>query len=205
MTRIQTITRLAAAAAILPLLAACGGDSSTSLASQATVSSVVMNDNPSSTSSSGTGGSSSSTYSGTLSGNVQAQISMDGSTWYSLGQPSNVSVALQSTTNATQLTTNASIPVGTYAYARLVFSNGATAQATGTIGGTSYSNVSISLGSGQVIIEKQIQPFTVSAGSTVSLVWDLNSELWLTGTAAQSRTTTATAVQAASYAAIAGA
>lgn len=201
MSRIHMITRVAAAA-LLPLLAACGGDSSTSLGTQATVSSVVMNDNPSSTSSNGTGGSGSGTYTGTLTGNVEAQISMDGNTWYSLGQPSNVSVALQSTTTATQLTANAAIPVGTYAYARLVFSSGAQAQATGTIGGTSYSSTTVSLGSGQVIIQKQIKPFTVSAGSTVSIVWDLNSELWLTSTAAQSHTATAAEVGTAAYAAI---
>lgn len=193
-----------AAAALVPLLAACGGDASTSLGTQATVSSVVLNDNPTSTSSSGTGGTNSGTYSGTLSGDVQAQISMDGNAWYSLGQPSNVSVALQSTTSATQLTANASVPVGTYAYARLVFSNGAQAQATGTIAGTSYNGTVVSLGSGQVVIQKQIQPVRVNAGSSVSVVWDLNSELWLTGTAAQSHTTTAAAVQSAAYAAITG-
>lgn len=193
-----------AAAAVLPLLAACGGGTSTSIGAQTTVSSVVLDDNPSSTSSSGTGGSGTGTYGGTLTGNVQAQLSMDGQTWYSLGQPANVSVALQSTTTATQLTANASIPVGTYAYARLVFSSGAQAQATGTIAGTSYAGTTVSLGSGQVIIEKKIQPKQVSAGSTVTLVWDLNSELWLSGLAAQSHTATAADVQAAAYAAIVG-
>lgn len=203
MHRTRNIAR-AAAAILVPLLAACGGDTATSLGTQATVSSVILNDNPSSTSSSGTGGSNSSSYTGTLSGDVQAQISMDGRTWYSLGQPANVSVALQSTTSATQLTANASVHVGTYAYARLVFSDGAQATATGTVGGTSYAGTVVSLGSGQVVIEKQIQPVHVDAGSSVSVVWDLNSELWLTGTAAQSRTTTAAAVQTAAYAAITG-
>lgn len=191
---------VAALAAAALGVAACSD--STSVQSSARVSAVTANDNPSSTSSTGSGGSGNNGYTGTLSGTVQAQISADGQTWVDLGSPAATSIALQSTGSVTTLSTNASVPVGTYAYARLVFSPGVQAQVSGTVGGTSYSGRVVTFGSGQVIIQKQVQPVTVTAGSTLTVAWDLNSESWLTASSLQSQTTTAAAVQAAAFAAI---
>ncbi len=196
------LRRCCGAIALL-LIAACGDDDEpTGVSGEATVASAVVTDNPSSTSSSGAGGSGSSTYSGTLTGTVETQISVDGQSWVSLGQPRAVSLSLQSTNNSAQLAANVTIPAGTYAYVRLVFNSGLQAQVSGTVGGTTASGTTIAFGSGQVVIQKQIQPVTVSAGTTVRVVWDLNSELWLTSSTMQSRTAASAAFQAAAYAAI---
>lgn len=189
--------------ALFFVIAACSDDDGpTGASAQATVATAVATDNPSSTSSTGSGGSGSSTYSGTLTGTVETQISVDGQSWVSLGPPRAVSLSLQSTTNSAQLAANATVPAGAYAYARLVFNPGVQAQVTGTIGGATASGTVIALGSGQVVIQKQIQPVTINAGATARVVWDLNSELWLTSSTIQSRTAGSAAIQAAAYAAI---
>lgn len=184
------------------MLAACDSDSTTGVGNTATVTATAISDNPSSTSSSGSGGTNSSTYSGSLTGNAQVQISTDGQAWVSLGQPQQVSIALASTTNATTIAANASVPVGAYAHVRLVFTSGAQASLSGTIGGSNVNGTIVSLGSGQVVIEKQIQPVTLGAGTNARVVWDLNSETWLTPSVVQSRAAAAAAVQAAAWAAI---
>lgn len=182
--------------------AACSSDSTTSLSSSARVSAVTVDDNPSSTSSTSSGGSGSGTYTGTLTGTVQAQISTDGSTWVDLGSPSSASIALQSTGNVTTVASNVTVPVGTYAYARLVITPNVQLAVNGTANGSTYNGTVASFTSGQIVIEKQVQPVTVSAGSTVSVAWDLNSESWLRSSSFQSQTALAAAVQSAVYAAI---
>lgn len=182
--------------------AACSSDSTTSLSSSAKVSAVTVDDNPSSTSSTSSGGSGSGTYTGTLTGTVQAQISTDGSTWVDLGSPSSAAIALQSTGNVTTVASNVTVPVGTYAYARLVITPNVQLAVNGTANGSTYNGTVASYTSGQIVIEKQVQPVTVSAGSTVSVAWDLNSESWLNSSSVQSQTALATAVQAAAYATI---
>lgn len=197
------LRRYCGSIALFFVIAACSDDDGpTGVSAQATVATAVATDNPSSTSSAGSGGSGSSTYSGTLTGTVETQISVDGQSWVSLGQPRAVSLSLQSTTNSAQLAANATVPAGAYAYVRLVFNSGAQAQVTGTIGGATASGTVIALGSGQVVIQKKIQPVTISAGATVRVVWDLNSELWVTSSTIQSRTAGSAAIQAAAYAAI---
>lgn len=183
--------------------AACSGDSTTSAESSVRVSAVTVDDNPSSTSSTSSGGSGSSTYNGTLTGTVQAQISTDGSTWVDLGSPTSTSIALQSTGNVTTLATNATVPVGTYAYARLVITPTVQLAVDGTANGSTYNGTVASFTSGQIVIEKQVQPVTVAAGSTIRVAWDLNSESWLNASSFQSQSSLAAAVQTAAYATIA--
>lgn len=192
---------IAAAATAFSAMTACS-DSTTGVGTTSEVSAATVADNPSSTSNPSTGGTNPSTYQGTLTGTAQVQISTDGHAWVAVGQPRDVSVALASTANVTTLSAGASVPVGAYAYVRLVFSSGAQASVSGQVGGTSANGTVVSLGSGQVVIQKQIQPVTLRAGTNARVVWDLNSELWLTPAAMQSRTAAATAVQAAAWAAI---
>ena len=182
--------------------AACSSDSTTSLSSSAKVSAVTVDDNPSSTSSTSSGGSGSGTYTGTLTGTVQAQISTDGSTWIDLGSPTSTSVALQSTGNVTTVASNVSVPVGTYAYARLIITPSVNLQVNGTANGSTYNGTVASYSSGQIVIEKQVQPVTVAAGSTIRVAWDLNSESWLNSSSFQSQSSLAAAVQTAAYATI---
>lgn len=199
MTAIRLLS-IAAAATAFSAMTACSD--STGVGSTSEVSAATVADNPSSTSSPSTGGTNPSTYEGTLTGTAQVQISTDGQAWVAVGQPRQVSIALASTANVTTLSADASVPVGAYAYVRLVFSSGAQASVSGVVGGTTANGSVVSLGSGQVVIQKQIQPVTLSAGTTARVVWDLNSELWLTPSALQSHTAATAAVQSAAWAAI---
>lgn len=196
--------RLATALVALAAMGAAACSDSTAVESSARVTAVTANDNPSSTSSTTSGGSGSSTWSGSLTGTVQAQISTNAQTWVNIGSPATTSIALQSTGNVTTISTDARIPVGTYAYVRLVFSPGVQAQVTGTVGGTSYTARTVTFGSGELVIQKQVSPVTVTESSTLQVAWDLNAESWLTPTALQSQASTAAAVQSAAYAAITG-
>jgi len=182
--------------------AACSSDSTTSAESTVRVSAVTVNDNPSSTSSTSSGGAGSGTYTGALTGTVQAQISTDGATWVDLGSPTATSVALQSTGAVTTVASNVSVPVGTYAYARLVITPTVNLQVNGTANGAAYNGTVASFSSGQIVIEKQVQPVTVAAGSTINVAWDLNSESWLSASSFQSQSSLAAAVQTAAYATI---
>ena len=182
--------------------AGCSSDSTTGAESSVRVSAVTVDDNPSSTSSTGSGGSGSSTYAGTLTGTVQAQISTDGSTWVDLGSPTSTSIALQSTGNVTTVASNVTVPVGTYAYARLVITPNVQLAVNGTANGATYDGTVASYTSGQIVIEKQVQPVTVAAGSSISVAWDLNSESWLSSSSLQSQSALAAAVQTTAYATI---
>lgn len=122
-------------------------------------------------------------YSGRLSSSATVEISADGETWVDLGLPTAVEVTLQSHFEETTIYTMASVPVGTYSRVRLTLS-GAEAEidAGGTVGGiTLNSAVAITLGGSdsEVVIEKEIEPFTVKATSHVRVAFDLNSEGWV--------------------------
>lgn len=180
------------------LVASACGDSPTE--ARATASAVAY-DNPSSTSSASSGGSGSGTYGGTLSGMAEVAISTNGQTWVSLGAPASFNLQLQSTGNGAILKTTVSIPVGSYAHVRLTLS-GASASVSGIVGGTTYGNAHVAIGGGTVVIEKQVQPITVTESSVVRVLFDVNSELFITSQAVQSGTAAAAAVQAAVYATI---
>jgi hypothetical protein len=123
-----------------------------------------------------------STFSGTFTANAQAAISVDGVTWIDLGSPAAIDVALQSTGNRTDIHGNVAVPVGTYTRVRLTLS-GAQAQlnAGAVLGGitlTSSATIRVA-GGNQFVIEKQVQPFTVSANTHARVIFDLNSQEWV--------------------------
>ena len=202
-TRFLLTLALLAAALLFAATGCNGGDATGS--GTASVGSAAVYDNPSSTTADSSNGGSSSSgsgshgYTGTLRGRAQMELSADGAAWVSAAPPSSVALALQSTASGTSFNTAASIPAGTYAYVRLVFSPGATATVTGTIGGTSYGAAAVTLGSGPLVIEKHVTPVTVSAGSRLTVAWDLNSELWLTPAAMSAHAVAASAIEAASW------
>ena len=83
------------------------------------------------------------------------------------------------------------MPVGTYAHVRLTL-RGAQARiaAGGSVGGiTLSSELSLTLGGSdaQVVVQKQVQPFQISAGTRTAIVFELNSETWATAQNAQDR------------------
>lgn len=191
--------RLTRAAALLVGLGMIGvsgcGDDGTSPEGEGFAQAIVS-DNPNSTTPQAypalhiAGSSGSSQYTGTISGNFSVAVSADGTVWHNLGSPNGITVQAQSTTNTTNVHGEVTIPAGTYARVRLTMSNArATVDAGGQIGGITLDadiEVTVAAG-GEVVIEKQVQPFTVSGDASVrtEILFDLNSELWLTEQNAQ--------------------
>ena len=123
------------------------------------------------------------TFSGTLTADAEVEISADGEAWIDLGSPANMSLDMQSSGDETTVHSNVAIPVGTYTRVRLRLSGGeANIDAGASLGGIVLSAaVSILVGGSDqdVVIEKTVAPFTVTADSNVRLVFDLNSEVWV--------------------------
>jgi hypothetical protein len=84
------------------------------------------------------------------------------------------------------------VPAGTYARVRLTLRNAqAKLLAGGSVAGISLaSDLTLTVGGtdSQVIVEKQVQPFEVRAGSRTAIQFELNSESWATAQNTQDRT-----------------
>lgn len=123
-------------------------------------------------------------FTGTTSGDFRVEISTDGVTWVSLGSMNQVNVDLQSSTDETMVHASQEVAAGTYTRARLIFDGASTTIAAGsTIGALALTtDVVLTLaGGGEVTVERTIQ-LTVSDDSSSRIVFDLNSEAWVTET-----------------------
>ena len=145
------------------------------------------------------------TVTGTLSGNFVASIG-DGSQWVSLGSPNGISVGLQIPIflgAATSVHGEQTAPAGSYDRVRLVL-QGVTAtiaRGSGFGGITLGSDATIRLGGSDHSVEL---PAVVSRFSLVDdpssrrvIVFELNSQQWLTSSVAQSGQVEDTALQGA--------
>ena len=127
-------------------------------------------------------------FSGTVSGDIQVSISSDGSTWVDLGSLNGITIILQSNTDTTNVHGEVSVPVGSYSWVRLTFSNvTANLDAGSVVGATTLNNdASIALGGSDEQAE-MLKPlnFSVVEDALVrtSLTFRFNSEDWLTETA----------------------
>lgn len=122
-------------------------------------------------------------FTGTTSGEFRVEISTDGSTWVSLGSVNQLSVDLQST-DPTMIHASQTVAAGTYTRARLVFEGASTTISAGSTIGTltlAADAVITIAGGGEVTVERTIQ-LTVSEDSSSRLIFDLNSESWLSET-----------------------
>jgi hypothetical protein len=188
----MTTTRFVALASAALMAGACA-DSPTGTGTVMGTVSVAVTDDASAASvqdaGSATGAQTAgSTFSGTFTASARAAISADGVTWIDLGSPGAIDVALQSTGDRTDLHGNVAVPVGTYTRVRLILS-GAQAQLNagavlGSITLTSGATIRVA-GGNQIVIEKQIQPFTLSADTHARVIFDLNSEEWVDEESAQ--------------------
>ncbi|HEX6938412.1 MAG TPA: DUF4382 domain-containing protein [Longimicrobiales bacterium] len=182
------ITSVALAAMLAPVLAGCGDDG-TGPEDGGRVE-AKMTDAPAEPSaavapatSSGFRPAVAGSYSGSFTGNAKVAISADGETWIDLGDAQSVSLSLQSTGDTTSVHGNARVPFGTYAYVRLELADAnAHVDAGATIGTISLdAAIDVTVGTGgSVVIEKQVQPFEVRAGTRTTIIFDINSEAWMT-------------------------
>jgi hypothetical protein len=142
---------------------------------------------------------------GTLSGNFVASI-WDGSQWVSLGSPNGISVALQIQTQVATPTTvhgEQSAPAGAYDRVRLDLQGvTATILRGSSFGGTTLSSdATFWLGGSdhQVELSVTVSRFSVEDDPSMIrvILFELNSESWLTSSVAQSGQVEDAALQAA--------
>jgi hypothetical protein len=143
------------------------------------------------------------TYSGTFEGEVTVEISTDGQTWIDVSPPTSATVDLQSE-DRTTITTEAEVAGGSYSHIRITLRSAtATLDVGAQIGGTTLgTEANISIGGGSdVVVEKEVFPFSLDADVQMVLSVDLNSEAWVSqqsvtsGTAASSEIQSATSVE----------
>lgn len=122
-------------------------------------------------------------YHGTLGAELQVLVSGDQITWFDLGSPSRASVALQAEQAETMVHDGGPVPPGTYRYVRLAVADAAASVTAGSVfGGTELeSDVQLTVGDGgAALIDLQLPaPLDVASGQTLTLVFDLNSEAWV--------------------------
>lgn len=141
---------------------------------------------------------------GTIQADVQVEIQTQAGAWVDVGNPAQVNVAAQSNGSATVISGDVLVPVGTYSRVRLTMENAEAHLLAGSVLGvlTLTADVDIVIGGsdGRVIVEYTVSPFTVQAGGTVSteLLFDLNSEAWLTQATAEAQVVADGAVQSGS-------
>jgi hypothetical protein len=120
-----------------------------------------------------------------VSGDIQVSISSDGSTWVDLASLNGITIVLQSNEGTTNVHGEVSVPVGSYSWVRLTFSNvSADLDAGSVVGTTTLDNgASIAVGGSDEQAE-MVKPlnFSVVEDTAVrtSLTFRFNSEDWLT-------------------------
>lgn len=179
-------TKILTAVALLGLTTACAdndpiegerGSASAEITDDASSSASLASD-------AGTANQSTGTFSGTFTSDAEVAIAAESGAWVDLGSPTRATVTLQSTGDRTSIHANSAVPAGIYTRVRLTLSGGrAHVTAGGTLGDnfslTSDATINVGGSDNHVVIEKQVQPFTVGADTHVRILFDLNSEAWI--------------------------
>lgn len=160
---------------------------------------VVMYDGSSASGAAPYAAAASDSYSGTFSGDVTVEVSEDGATWVDVTSATSTAVTLQSE-DQTTVVDSTEVNGGSYSHVRITLHNASAHIDSGaTIDGNVLSAVAdISIGGGSdVVIEKEIFPFTVAADTHMVIMVDLNSEAWVDSESVNSGTTTEAAIDSA--------
>ncbi len=129
-------------------------------------------------------------HNGVLKGKMDIEVSRDGQTWYSLGAPSDVTLALQSTNSRFVLSGKKDMPTGTYSHVRINFNSAGFVIAAGSVvnGTTLTSDVHMRMGdTGSGVARPNVTPFKLEAGKEAAIIVELNTEKWLTVSNLESR------------------
>lgn len=122
-------------------------------------------------------------FSGTFTSDARVEISTDGEAWVDLGSPARVNVTLQSAGDESTVHAHATVPASTYDRVRLTLEAGrATVDAGATLGGLSLPHaLSLRVGSSDapIVIERQVQSFSIGADTHAHILFQLNSEAWI--------------------------
>lgn len=128
-------------------------------------------------------------YHGSLIAEMQVLVSADGASWTALGAARAATVALQDEEAETPIHEAGAVPSGTYRYVRLVLGDASASLTAGsTLGETELQSdtpLHVGDGSGAIMVDRELPaPLDLGPGQTVILVFDLNSEAWVSGDAA---------------------
>lgn len=124
-------------------------------------------------------------YHGTLGAEVQVLVSGDRSSWVPLGTPRRLSLALQDGDAEATVHEGGEVPVGTYRHVRLIVTDAAAELTDGSTFGSIELAGGASLevaGPAGIAVDLELPaPVQLAPGQTVTLVFDLNSERWVSG------------------------
>lgn len=120
-------------------------------------------------------------YDGVATGEAQVEIYSEAGGWVSLGEASAVTFDIYCE-EAAVVQSAATVAPDTYTMVRLTLADfemsvlaGAVVEAT-----THADPFTISFGSGDaVVVEQSVDPFTLGEGDSATILFDLNTELWL--------------------------
>lgn len=194
-------------------LAACDDDDDVTGTERGEVSASVTDD-PSSTSGSIARASfldilglqASGSFTGTMTADATVEIRNSAGTFIDLGSASNADLEMQSEGGEITVATGTSVDAGTYTAVRLTLENATTTvQAGSSIGGIVLDvDVLVNVGGedNTVVIEKEMD-VDVDAGSSTTVVFDLNAESWIDQSAVDSGLAADADIQAATTAFVA--
>lgn len=131
----------------------------------------------------GVTGQAKATYSGTMTGHGDVEVSTNNKTWYTMGAPRDFTVELQSDASTVELTASAEVPTGTYRFVRVNWSGTMVNLKAGSrIGNATLdSDVSLRLGDASTaVMHQEVGAFDLVLGAQARIVVDLNSEQWMT-------------------------
>lgn len=120
-------------------------------------------------------------YDGVVTGSAKIEIYSEDGGWTSLGDAVDVSVDIYCE-HAVEVRSDVSVPADTYSQLRLTLTGfEASVGAGAVVDGVTYDQpFVVTLGGGDpVVVEKSVSPFTLDAGASARLVFDLNTEVWM--------------------------
>jgi hypothetical protein len=123
----------------------------------------------------------SASYTGTITGTAQVEVFSDIDGWTPVGEPTEVTFEVYCE-EAAVVDAQADVAPGSYSQVRLTLTDFVANVAGGAvIQGTTYVDpFTVGFGDGSpVVVEKTVTPFTISTGGVTTLIFDLNTELWL--------------------------
>lgn len=122
-------------------------------------------------------------YTGTMVGRADIEVSVDRTTWRSLGPSRSFEIELRNGDDLVELSGSSEVPAGTYRWIRINFADVEASLEPGSrVGGeTLASVVHLRLGdTGRAVTSSEVDPFELSESESAHVVLELHSPRWVT-------------------------